>query len=224
MLLLPFRVLVGTALGAVIQGRASKEGGTPYTDTYDDLKPNAVPLLSKITTVNGLVYGGAIVAVRSSPQRDFCSTMLTKTKAPTKGTGGAVPASGKNIAAATMQTDQLFLASTTTQPFMTLTAVSGTFDLISFYYSCGVNDHTTIVVLQEGCALAVTGKHADGKDAPAFALTYSPTAATASRMALAKLPASYTGLHSVRISVATAEVAEAATVIGIDNLVHINDP
>ncbi|KAK3074400.1 hypothetical protein LTR53_003194 [Teratosphaeriaceae sp. CCFEE 6253] len=198
MLSLPFAVLVGTALGAVIQGRASKEGGTPYTDTYDDLKPNAVPLLSKITTVNGLVPRPRAPAVPSPPL--------------------------ENIAAATMQTDQLFLASTTTQPFVTLTAVSGTFDLISFYYSCGVNDHTTIVVLQEGSALAVMGKYANGKDAPAFALSYSPTAATASRMALAKLPASYTRLHSVRISVATAEVAVAATVIGIDNLVHVNDP
>lgn len=46
-----------------------------YTDTYDDLTANAVPLLSPITTYHGLTYEGFVVA------------------SVTEGLGGVVPVS-----------------------------------------------------------------------------------------------------------------------------------
>ena len=87
---------------------------------------------------------------------------------------------------------------------------------------CGLNDHTSAVVVETGCALSVSGYYANNKVVPAFPVVFAPTSPTASKMILAQLPKKFVGLQNVTIAVSVADNLAALTVLGIDNLRHRN--
>ncbi|KAK5710691.1 hypothetical protein LTR15_012847 [Elasticomyces elasticus] len=199
-------LLASTAFGAVIEDRAFLPQCIQYDDNYDDLAASLVPLTSPVGTYHGLNYGGFVVA------------------APAPLTGGVEAHSAPNVAAATLQTDEIQLGSLSLQPFGTISAAPGTkaFDLSSFYFGCFLNDHTAAAVVSQGCTLAVTGFYLNGAQAPEVTFAFAPTSPTAANQVLATLPITYSGLKNVTFGVAGASVLAAGAGINVDNLRHCN--
>ncbi|KAK4902583.1 hypothetical protein LTR27_000520 [Elasticomyces elasticus] len=161
--------------------------------------------------------------------------------APAPLTGGVEANSAPNVAAATLQTDEVQLGSLSLQPFGTVSAAPGTkaFDLsqlLLWYVSasphnerplitsgCFLNDHTAAAaVVAQGCTVAVTGFYLDGAEAPEVTFAFSPTSPTAATQVLATLPITYSGLKNVTFGVAGASVLAAGAGINVDNLRHCN--
>ncbi|KAK5717598.1 hypothetical protein LTR17_015951 [Elasticomyces elasticus] len=190
-------LLVSTAISAVIEDRALLPQHIQYDDDYDDLTASLVPLTSPVRTYHGLNYGAFVVA-RHTP--------------------------AANVAAATLQTDEIQLGSLSLQPFGIISAAPGTkaFDFSSFYFGCFLNDHTAAAVVSQGCTVAVTGFYLNGAQAPEVTFAFAPTSPTAANQVLATLPITYSGLKNVTFGVAGASVLAAGAGINVDNLRHCN--
>ncbi|KAK5125933.1 hypothetical protein LTR85_011288 [Meristemomyces frigidus] len=200
-------------MAAVLKERSSKAFCQSYTDTYDDLSSNPLLPTTEVGTYHGLTYSAFVV------------------DEPLVGTSGIVPTSSPNVAAATMQQDELQLGSLSLNPFGTIATASGTkaFDLRSFYFAyqlsykgCVVDDKNTAVTVSSGCTIAVTGYYATGQQAPEVTFAFAPTSLTEATLVLAELPATYTLLKNVTFGIADGAVVTAETVLDIDNVVHCN--
>ncbi|KAK3617244.1 hypothetical protein LTR56_025427 [Elasticomyces elasticus] len=187
------------------------------------MNASLVPLTSPAETYHGLNYGGFVVAVRRKVSSIF-DVEADEGPGPAPLTGGVEAHTAPNVAAATLQTDEIQLGSLSLQPFGTISAAPGTkaFDLSSFYFGCFLNDHTAAAVVSQGCTVAVTGFYLNGAQAPEVTFAFAPTSPTAANQVLATLPITYSGLKNVTFGVAGASVLAAGAGINVDNLCHCN--
>lgn len=143
---------------------------------------------------------------------------------------GLKPQSAPKIAATGLIETLTQIGPVSLRPFGTVSAStsSGTnsYNLISFYFGCIGNTATSLVTFATGCSITVTGFYANGVQAPTLRFTFVPTSITQSNLVKATLPPSYSaslaGLKNVTIGIAESDSTPTLTVLGIDDLVHLN--
>ncbi|PPJ55725.1 hypothetical protein CBER1_08277 [Cercospora berteroae] len=226
--LLSFAAFITSALAAALDTRQAGPG--LRTDNYDNLAivPGA-PQLSRVGTYNGLDYNGWVAAQSGIPGiPNLC--LLGDRLCLATFSVGLKPQSPPKIAATGLIETLTQIGSVSLRPFGTIAAStsSGTnsYNLLSFYFGCIGNSATSVVTFATRCTITVTGFYVTGVQAPTLRFTFEPTSTTQSNLARAVLPASYSaslaGLKNVTIGIAEADWSPTLTVLGIDDLVHLN--
>jgi len=172
---------------------------------FDDLTANPVSALSTVGVYHGLNYS------------EFNLAKLDQT------TGAAVEPSKPNVIAFELE-NGLDAGQVGLNPVASVTTASGTkyFDLLSFFFSCSLDQAQSAVTTNEGCDISVTGYNAAGKMVGEGSFNYAPTSLVNPPFVKAVLPSTFVGLVNVTFAVSTATVATSLTAVGLDNITHIN--
>ncbi|CAK1362891.1 hypothetical protein CB0940_04956 [Cercospora beticola] len=225
--LLSLAAFITSVLTAALDTRQA--GAGLRTDNYDGLTTvPAVPQLSLIGQYNGLDYKGWTVAQGGLPLPNLC--LLGDRLCLATFSYGLKPQSPAKIAVTGLVQTVTQIGLVSLRPFGTISAVPSqgvnSYNLISFYFGCIGFTAESLVTFSSRCSITVTGFYTTGVQAPTLKFTFVPTSATESQLTKAVLPASYSaslaGLKNVTIGIAEADWTPALTVLGVDDLVHLN--
>lgn len=96
------------------------------------------------------------------------------------------------------------------------------FDLKSFFFGCTGQLVANAADVAMGCSIAVTAYDIDGKMVGGAPFNFAPTSLTNAPMAKAVLPSQFVRLVNYTVGIATGTLTPALTVLGIDNVTHVN--
>ncbi|GIZ44285.1 hypothetical protein CKM354_000748800 [Cercospora kikuchii] len=225
--LLSLAAFITYVLAAALDTRQAGPG--LRTDNYDSLTTvPAAPQLSLVGQYNGLDYKGWTVAQGGLPLPNIC--LLGDRLCLATFSYGLKPQSPAKIAATALVQTITQIGLVSLRPFGTISAAPSSgvnsYNLISFYFGCIGNTGESLVSFSSRCTISVTGFYTTGVQAPTLKFTFVPTSATEAPLTKAVLPASYSaslaGLKNVTIGIVEADWTSTLTILGIDDLVHLN--
>ncbi|KAF2150528.1 hypothetical protein K461DRAFT_295799 [Myriangium duriaei CBS 260.36] len=185
----------------------NKKAGTPYLDTFDDLKPG-IPVIapSPVGPYHGIVNHGASV--------QSAIANLTAIK----------PHSGNQFAVAGGVADLEQVGTLTLNPFANITRGPGvgSFDLEFFYFGFSNRDETSATIAVEG-TLYVLGYDIYGKQIGPASFKFVPTSVLDAPPVRADTSI-FKNLDSVIIAVEKTAVSAALAHTVLDDVYHINYP
>lgn len=134
-----------------------------------------------------------------------------------------MPPSSPNVAAVELLSS-VASGDLSLSPSATAKVAPGTkaFDLLQFYFACNIAQGVSEVAVEEGCTIAVTGYNTKGVMVGEAPFSFAPPELEGSPFVKAILPPTFVDLVNVTFGVANAAVATSLTVIGLDNITHVN--